>query len=127
MALHPRRYNRSDFILTIQEYPFLNLTNGLERPENFQNDSTFSLATGTCFTYQNRNPRALSQENMEMILLPMREGTPMGEDRTVLIFFHNASMWLPSLGISSELMGQQFFYSKLILSTLSWPNTFLFI
>ncbi len=104
------RFKREDTVPFILHYPVVDISpeNKATKEENFQN-VTFNLSSGSCFTYQHREEMELSQENAEMIVFPMSEGAPLSTNWTLAAFLHDKDKFVPSLGISPELMGQQMF------------------
>lgn len=65
-----------------------------------------SLATGSCFTRQVSQPGPYSQANNDVILFNMSNPHLAG-GYSLMVNVHNAGMWLPSLGMSSEFAGQR--------------------
>lgn len=56
--------------------------------------------------FQNVAFRPLSQTTSDILIFGMLDGMPLAKGTFLVVFIHNEGMFIPSIGMSPELVGQ---------------------
>ena len=99
------RFDVNELVISTFRYPGTDPPRPISKAD--WHPSSFNLAMGSCFTHQKLDPEPYSQSWGDILVFNLTNEY-LVNGWSFFVFFHSSGDFIPSIGMASEFMGEQY-------------------